>query len=98
MQNPYMGKKQTGVPKGGEIRTRTYREALKSKVGANALELRFNFASSHCQSGGAPFFEGPWELNRGQQNIARGNVIAFHKQEILFELCRQVNYFIQSSV
>ena len=64
-QNPYMGKKQTGVPKAGKIRTRTYREALKSKVGANALELRFNFAPSHCQRGGAPFFEGPWELNRG---------------------------------
>ena len=38
------------------------------------------------------------ELSRGQTNIARGNVIAFHKQEILIELCRQVNYFIESSV
>ena len=93
-----MGKKQTGVPKAGNIRTRTYREALKSKVSPNEFELRFTFTPSHCQSGGAPFFEGPWELNRGQHNIARGNIIAFHKQEILIELCRQLNHFIENAV
>ena len=42
----------------------------------------------------AGYYQGPWEINKSGVSVAKGNLVAFNKTEIVPELVRQVQYFL----
>ena len=40
----------------------------------------------------AAYYQGPWEINKSGVSVAKGNLVAFNKTEIVPELVRQVKY------
>ena len=60
------------------------------------IQIRLKIGKSQPVPGQAAYYQGPWELDQGRINIARGNIIAFNKMEIMHELCRQVGYFFEN--
>ena len=44
----------------------------------------------------APFEKRTWDLKRGDTRVAGGHLMAHNKVEIVAELGRQVNYFLEN--
>ena len=42
----------------------------------------------------AVYYQRPWEINKSGVSVAKGNLVAFNKTEIVPELVRQVKYSI----
>ena len=41
----------------------------------------------------AAYYQRPWEINKSDVSVAKGNLVVFNKTKIVPELVRQVKYF-----
>ena len=46
----------------------------------------------------AAYYQRPWEINKSDVSVAKGNLVAFNKTEIVPELVRQVKYFFENAI
>ena len=46
----------------------------------------------------AAYYQGPWEINKSGVSVAKGNIVAFNKTEIVPELMKQVQYFFDNAI
>ena len=42
----------------------------------------------------AAYYQGPWQIKKSGVSVAKGNLVAFNKTEIVPELVRQVQFFL----
>ena len=61
----------------------------------NRIQLRLTLYKGEYQQG-TSYYQGPWDLTRGDTRVARGHLMARNKIEIMAELARQVNYFLEN--
>ena len=82
-----------------QIRTRSYRNVLQPQPQSlQKIQLRLTIWKSQFHEERPSYYQSPWYLSRGDTNVARGNVIAFQKGEIMEELARQVSYFFENGI
>ena len=89
----------TGCPNANEIRTRSYRNAVQPQPqNLHKIQLQLTIWKSQFQDGRPSYYQGPWYLTQGNMTVARGNLIAFEKAQIMAELARQVSYFFENEI
>ena len=58
------------------------------------IQLTMQLTKSTYSDDRAAYYQGPWEINKSGVSVAKGNLVAFNKTEIVPELVRQVQYFL----
>ena len=59
------------------------------------MKLTKSTYSDDCR---ADYYQGPWEINKSGVSVAKGNLVAFNKTEIVPELVRQMKYFFDHAI
>ena len=58
------------------------------------IQLTMQLTKSTYSDDRAAYYQGPWEINKSGVSVAKGNLVAFNKTDIVPELVRQVQYFL----
>ena len=57
------------------------------------IQLTMKLTKSTYSDDRAAYYQRPWEINKSGVSVAKGNLVAFNKTEIVPELVRKVKYF-----
>ena len=81
---------------------RSYKDAIaKSKTQLKTLhtmKLKMFFTENTYSDDRPSYYQGPWEIIKSGKSITKGNLVALKKNEIMPELTRQVQYFIENAM
>ena len=92
--------KQTSQPLA--IHTKSYKSTASrtnSKLKhLQRIHLTMKLTKSTYSDDRAAYYQGPWEINKSGVSVAKGNIVAFNKTEIMPELVRQVQYFFDNAI
>ena len=84
------------------IHTKSYKSAeskTKSKLKhLQRIQLTMKLTKSTYSDDRAGYYQGPWEINKSGVSVAKGNLVAFNKTEIVPELVRQMKYFFDHAI
>ena len=84
------------------IHTKSYNSAkskTKSKLKhLQRIQLTMKLTKSTYSDDRAAYYQRPWEINKSGVSVAKGNLVAFNKTEIVPELVRQVKYFFENAI
>ena len=84
------------------IHTKSYKSAeseTKSKLKhLQRIQLTMKLTKSTYSDDRAAYYQRPWEINKSGVSVAKGNLVAFNKTEIVPELVRQVKYFFDHAI